>query len=107
VRLQGLTDAATVAVDMSLSNNFNLLMTSTIGNTRVLGQPSNQVAGQSGSIFVTQDGTGSRALTYHGDWKWAGGTAPTLSTAANAVDRIDYIVAAANKIHAVATLDVK
>ena len=104
-----LTDAATVAVDLSLSNNFSLLMTSGVGNTRVLGQPTNQVAGQSGSIFITQDGTGSRALTYHTDWKWVGGSsnAPTLSTAANAVDRIDYVVAAANKIHAVASLDVK
>ena len=104
-----LTDASTVAVDFALSNNFSLLMTSGVGNTRQLGQPTNQVAGQSGSIFITQDGTGSRLLTYHGDWKWVGGSsnAPTLSTAAGAVDRIDYIVAAANKIHAVASLDVK
>ena len=82
-------------------------MTDAVGNTRVLGQPSNQVEGQSGSIFVTQDGTGSRALTYHDDWKWAGGNTPTLSTDADAVDRIDYIVAEENKIHAVVSLDVK
>ena len=102
-----LTDAATVAVDLSLSNNFSLLTTSGVGNTRQLGQPTNQAVGQSGSIIVTQDGTGSRLLTYHGDWKFVSGTPPVLSTAANAVDRIDYIVAAANKIHAVASLDVK
>ena len=101
-----LTDAATVAVNFDSGNNYKLLMTSGVGNTRELGQPSNQTEGQSGSIFVTQDGTGSRALTYHADWKWAGGTAPTLSTAADAVDRIDYIVAEANKIHAVVTLAV-
>ena len=104
--ISSLTDASTVAVNFESSNNFKLLMTSAVGNTRELGQPSNQVEGQSGSIFVTQDGTGSRALTYHDDWKWAGGNTPTLSTAADAVDRIDYIVAAANKIHAVATLAV-
>jgi hypothetical protein len=97
-----LTDGATIAVDFNSSNNFSV----TLGGNRTLGQPSNQVVGQSGSIFVTQDGTGSRTLAYHADWKWAGGTAPTLTTTAAAVDRIDYIVAAANKIHAVATLAV-
>ena len=101
--ITALTDGATIAVDFNSSNNFSV----TLAGNRTLGQPSNQVAGQSGSVFVTQDGTGSRTLAYHADWDFAGGTAPTLSTAANAVDRLDYIVAAANKIHAVATLDVK
>ena len=100
--ITALTDAATIAVDFNSSNNFSV----TLGDNRTLGQPTNQTAGQSGAIFVTQDGTGSRTLAYHADWKWAGGTAPTLSTAASSVDRIDYIVAAANKIHAVATLAV-
>ncbi len=91
------------AVDFNSGNNFSL----TLGENSTIAQPSNQVAGQSGSIFVTQDGTGSRTLAYHADWKWVGGTAPTLTTTAAAVDRIDYVVAAANKIHAVASLDVK
>ena len=98
-----LTDASTIAVDFNSGNNFSV----TLAGNRTLGQPSNQVVGQSGSIFVTQDGTGSRTLAYHADWDFAGGTAPTITGTANAVDRIDYIVAAANKIHAVATLDVK
>ncbi len=98
-----LTDGATIATDLALSNNFSV----TLAGNRTLGQPTNQAVGQSGSYFITQDGTGSRTLAYHADFKWVGGTAPTLSTAANSVDRIDYIVAAANKIHAVASLDVK
>ena len=106
-----LTDAATVGsgqnLDFAKSNHFTLLTTSGVGNTRQLGQPANQVAGQSGSIFVKQDGTGSRLLTYHADWHFAAGATPTISTAANAVDRIDYIVAEANKIHAVVSLDIK
>jgi hypothetical protein len=52
---------------------------------------------------VTQDGTGSRTLSYSSDWEFAGGAAPTLSTAASAVDRIDYIVRASGSIHAVLT----
>ncbi len=100
--ITALTDAATIAVDFDSSNNFSV----TLGDNRTLGQPTNQTVGQSGSIFITQDGTGSRTLGYHADWKWAAATAPTLTTTAAAVDRIDYIVAAANTIHAVATLAV-
>ena len=72
-----------------------------------LANPSTEVAGQSGSIFVEQDGTGSRTLAYGNNFKWVGGTAPTLSTAANAVDRIDYIVRATDVIHCVISLDIK
>ena len=94
-----LTDAATIAVDFADSNNFSV----TLGGGRTLGNPTNQVAGQSGSLFVVQDGSGSRTLAYSSDWEFAGGTAPTLSTAASAVDRIDYIVRASGNIHAVFT----
>jgi hypothetical protein len=66
--------------------------------------PTNQTAGQTGSIFVTQDATGSRTLAYGGDWQWAANTAPTLTTTPDAVDRIDYMVRAANSIHAIGTL---
>ena len=94
-----LTDAATIAVDFADSNNFSV----TLGGGRTLGNPTNQVAGQSGSLFVVQDGSGSRTLAYSSEWEFAGGTAPTLSTAASAVDRIDYIVRASGSIHAVFT----
>ena len=94
-----LTDAATVAVDLSLSNNFTL----TLGGNRTLGNPTNATAGQSGSIFVIQDATGSRTLAYQGNWDFIGGTAPTLSTGANQIDRIDYIVQSATDIQAVFT----
>ena len=89
-----LTDAATVAVDMSTGLNFTL----TIGGNRTLGQPTNQKVGQSGWIQITQDGTGSRTLAYHSSWKFAGGTDPTLSTAAGAVDVLFYTVLATDNI---------
>lgn len=38
-------------------------------------------------LILTQDGTGGRTVTWPASVKWSGG-APTLSTAANAVDRI-------------------
>ena len=95
-----LTDGATVTPDFALSNNYVL----TLGGNRTIANPSNLTAGQSGSIFLVQDSTGSRTASWGTYWDWAGGTAPTLSTGANAVDRIDYVVRTTGSIHAVATL---
>jgi len=94
-----LTDGATVTPDMADSNNFTL----TLGGNRTLANPSNLTAGQSGSIFIVQDATGSRTLAYGNQYDFIGGTAPTLSTAANAVDRIDYVVRTTGSIHCVFT----
>ena len=105
--ITALTFAATMTPNFNDSNNFSVTLT----GTGRIANPTNQVAGQSGSIFITQDGTGNRTLSW-GDsggtsaWYWAGGTAPTLSTGANVKDRVDYIVAANGVIHAVATLAV-
>ena len=101
--IDALTSASTITIDMGTGNNHSV----TLGHNTTFANPSGQVAGQSGSIFITQDGTGSRTAAWAANWKWKGGIAPTLSTAANAVDRVDYIIAASGSIHAVATLDVK
>ena len=94
-----LTDGATITPDLADSNNFSV----TLGGNRTLANPTNTVAGQSGSIFISQDGTGSRTLAYGSNYDFAGGTAPTLSTAASAVDRIDYVVRTSTSIHCVFT----
>jgi hypothetical protein len=94
-----LTDGATITPDFADSNNYSV----TLAGNRTLANPTNITAGQSGSIFVSQDGTGSRTLAYGTYWDFAGGTAPTLSTAASSVDRIDYVVRTATSIHAVFT----
>ena len=76
----------------------------TLGTNSNLNRPSNIAVGQAGTIFVTQDGTGSRTLSYSSVWDFIGGTAPTLTTTASAVDRIDYIVYSTSRIQAVASL---
>jgi len=96
-----LTDGATVTPDFAASNNYTL----TLGGNRTIANPTNLTAGQSGSIFLVQDGTGSRTAAWGSYWEFAGGTAPTLTTDANAVDRVDYIVRTTTSIHAVATLN--
>ena len=98
-----LTDAASVATDLALGNNFTL----TLGGNRTLANPTNVVAGQSGSIVITQDATGSRTLAYGGYWKFAAGTAPSLTTTANAVDVLVYYVESATRITAKLVGDVK
>ena len=95
-----LTDGATITPDLADSNNYVV----TLGGNRTIANPTNIVAGQSGSIFIIQDGTGSRTVTWGSYWDFAGGTAPTLSTAASSVDRIDYIVRSSTSIQTVSTL---
>lgn len=97
--ITALTDGATITPDFADSNNFSV----TLGGNRTMANPSNLVAGQSGSIFITQDGTGSRTLAWGSYWDFAGGTAPTLTTTAAAVDRVDYVVRSSTSIHAVFT----
>ena len=101
--INALTDGASIAIDMAAGLHHSV----TLGGNRAFAAPTNQVVGQSGSIFITQDGTGSRTASWNAAFKWAGGTAPTLTTTAAAVDRIDYLIKASNVIHAVASLDVK
>ena len=98
-----LTDGATIAVNFNTAQNFIVQL----GGNRALGNPTNCVAGQTGSIVVVQDGSGNRTLSYGTSWDFIGGTAPTLSTAANAIDRIDYIVYTSTAVQAIASLDIK
>ena len=94
--ISALTDGATITADFAVANNFSV----TLGGNRTLANPSNQTAGQSGCIWITQDGTGSRTLAYGSQWDFTGGTAPTLSTAAAAVDCLVYAVQSSTKITA-------
>ena len=92
--------AGTHILDLDRNANFQLTLSGNI----TLANPANLTAGTTGSIFVIQDGTGSRTVSYGTSWDFIGGTAPTLTTTASAVDRIDYIVLDSTNIHAVATL---
>ena len=100
----GLTSAAQVTIDFSLANHF----TCTMGHTIAFQNPTTESVGQSGTITLTQPNSGS---TFTASWQsqflWTGGTAPSLTQTNDAVDRIDYVVVAADKIHCVASLDVK
>ena len=101
--ITALSDGATITIDMATACHHSV----TLGGNRTFAAPSNQVVGQSGSLFITQDGTGSRTAAFNSAFKFVGGTAPTLTTGAGLTDRIDYIIKSSNVIHCAVSLDVK
>ena len=99
--ISALTSSANITIDMDTAQNHSV----TLAHNTTFENPSNMNVGQTGSIIITQDGTGSRTASFGTYWKFAGATAPTLTTTASAVDRIDYIIVSSTLIHAVATLN--
>lgn len=88
-RIIPLIDAATIDVDLNTGVNFSV----TLGGNRQLGNPTNaDKPGRTGCFYITQDATGSRTLSYAANWKFASGTAPTLSTSGGYLDVLCYQV---------------
>jgi hypothetical protein len=80
---QTLTDGATITWDTALGR----VATVTLGGNRTISAATNQKVGTY-ILRVVQDATGSRTLTWNGNYKWTAQTAPVLSTAVGAVDII-------------------
>jgi len=77
-----LTDAATIAWDTTTGQVATFTFVST---NRTMGAPTGLVSGAFYALAVIQN-SGSNTLTWNAVFKWANGTAPTLSTAAAAQD---------------------
>jgi len=88
------TNTGNVTLDFATNQNFVLTLT---GNV-TLDNPTTEAVGQSGFIVFIQDGTGGRTLSLGGQYLTAGGAGITLSTAANAIDVVPYVVSAADQI---------
>ena len=83
-----LTDAAAIAVDASLGNDFRV----TIGGNRTMGNPANPANGQQIIFQVTQGSSGSFTLTWGSAYEFSGNLPqPTLSTAAGETDLLGFI----------------
>ena len=78
------TSGSTDTIDLEDGNVHNETLTADC--TFTFSNP--PASGTSGSftLFLNQDGTGSRTATWPGSVKWAGGTAPTLTTTASRTD---------------------
>jgi hypothetical protein len=88
---------ATIATDAGLGNEFR----ATLGGNVTLALPANLVDGMRGEHVLTQDATGGRTVTFAAGWRFPGGTAPALSTAAGARDRLTWAVNADGTVDAV------
>ena len=75
--------------DWNLSANQVCKLTLTANTT--FDAPTNQVDGSVYVITIIQDGTGSRTAGWNTVFKWAGGTAPTLTTTASAKDVFTFV----------------
>jgi hypothetical protein len=82
-----LVDGATITPDFNDGNVQSI----TLGDNRNMANPLNMTSGARYTLFVIQDGTGSRTITWDTAYLWESGTAPTLSTGAGDVDIIEFI----------------
>ena len=84
--LKSNTDGATITFDLDEASTHTV----TLGDNRTLAI-SNEDAGQKFIINLVQDGTGSRTVTWFSTIKWAGGSAPTLTTTADKADSFGFL----------------
>jgi hypothetical protein len=84
-----LTDQATIAWDLDRAPVAQV----TLGGNRLL-TVSNIRNGAVYILFVLQDGTGSRTLSYSSDFLFAGGSPPVMSTGASAEDVLSFVTRA-------------
>jgi hypothetical protein len=79
------TTSGNITLNMANGSIFAMTANGNISNIAL----SNAGVGASGTLIITQDGTGSRLLTVTSAWKFAGAS-KTLSTAANTIDIVNF-----------------
>ena len=96
-----LTSATTISINFNDSNDFSL----TMAHDATLDTPTGtEVAGQHGSIFITQDATTPRTLSFNAAYLWVGGTDATITATTSAKDTIDYRIRADGVVELSASL---
>ena len=83
------TSGSTATIDLEDGNFHKVTLTANCTFT-FSNPPASGTAG-SFTLFLVQDGTGSRTVTWPGSVDWAAATAPTLTTTAAAVDVLTFI----------------
>tara|TARA_Y100001938_G_C7984100_1_gene375956 strand:- start:367 stop:861 length:495 start_codon:yes stop_codon:yes gene_type:complete len=88
VSLNQTSDSSGV-VEWALNGSQVAQITLTANTT--LANPTQQQAGATYVLIVKQDGTGNRTMAFSSTYKFPSGSAPTLSTGANAVDVFCFV----------------
>ena len=86
------TYSTAIAPNYLTSSLYTVTLTA---STATLSLPSGIIPGASFRWSLTQDATGSRTVTWASGYKWAGGTAPTLTTTAAASDLVSCTMVSA------------
>ena len=87
VTKQTVAAAVTTNIDYTLGSYVTLTMGQNITLLAIDNPPAAEVGSM--RLKIVQDGTGGRTITFPANFRWAGGSAMLLSTAANAVDFLD------------------
>ena len=91
VSATAINGVTSVSLNFATAQNWSTSVTA----AHTLAQPINCVTGQTGSIFLVQQG-GSGTMAYNADWLFPAATDPTMSTSNGATDRLDYIIVSAS-----------
>ncbi len=86
----GTVSVGATTLDATANDNWNVTLVNGTSTTITI---SGMAAGQKVAVALLQDGTGSCLATYalsSGTLKWAGGSAPTLSTGASKYDLVVF-----------------
>lgn len=86
--IEAATDGSTVTFDLRLSPKQQVTLA---GNRTLALAAGSFYVGQAFAIKLTQDGTGSRTVTWFSTINWAGGASPTLTTTAGQSDWFGFI----------------
>jgi cytoskeletal protein CcmA (bactofilin family) len=84
-------DTLTDGTNIDLNLQTQQVSKVTLGGNRTFNAPSNHAAGLVCVLTIIQDGTGSRTATFNSAYKFAGGSAPTLTTTASARDILVFM----------------
>jgi len=93
--MQELTDGANISWDMS-QGGFAYV---TLAGNRTLDNPTNVKAGGNYKLKVTQDGTGTRTLSYGANFKFPGNVEPVLSSGAGDIDLLEFVAYSSTVIY--------
>ncbi len=75
--------STTTTLDLASGNVFNITL---VGNTTFAFSGATNSKACAIGLYLRQDATGGRTVAWPASVKWAGGTAPTLTTTASALD---------------------
>ncbi len=89
VNIIGTISGSSQAINLESGN----VVTATLGNNVTFSFTNPPVSGKAGSftLLLTQDGTGSRLVTWPASVVWSGGTPPTLTPTAGAIDILAFL----------------